>query len=70
VSASAIPAPAAWPRSGNPNGGGRPNWPAYTPAGDGLIEFTAAGTVTPFEPDPLKARLDLVQAYMDRKATR
>lgn len=59
---------AAFAKTGNPNGDGRPNWPAYSSAKNGLIEFTAAGAATALEPDPWKAQLDLVQAYMDQKA--
>jgi para-nitrobenzyl esterase len=55
-------------KTGNPNGGGRPYWPAYSAAKSSLIEFTAAGTATALEPDPIKAQLDLVQAYMDQNA--
>lgn len=48
----------AFARTGDPNGGGRPAWPAYSAAGDALMDFTDAGaTVAPsFE----KAKLDLL----------
>lgn len=59
---------AQFAKSGNPNGGSRPVWPAYSTAKNGLIDFTASGVATAFEPDPLKAQLDLVQGVMDRKA--
>lgn len=55
-------------KSGNPNGAGLPAWPAYAGGNNGLLEFTAAGTAKPFEADPLKAQLDLVQIVSDRKA--
>jgi para-nitrobenzyl esterase len=55
-------------KSGNPNGAGLAGWPAYAGEKNGLMEFTAAGTAKPFEADPLKAQLDLVQAVSDRKA--
>jgi para-nitrobenzyl esterase len=48
---------AAFAISGNPNGAGRPNWPAYTAGKDVLMDFTAGGPVA--EADPWKARLDL-----------
>jgi para-nitrobenzyl esterase len=45
-------------KTGNPNGEGLPNWPAYSPKKDELMNFTAKGPAT--EPDPWKTRLDLV----------
>jgi len=59
---------AQFAKTGNPNGGARTTWPAYSPATNGLIDFTAAGVATAFEPDPLKAQLDRVQAVSDGKA--
>jgi para-nitrobenzyl esterase len=46
-------------KTGDPNGGSLPKWPAYTPAGDMLMNFTNDGPVP--EADPLKARLDLAE---------
>lgn len=46
-------------KTGNPNGPGLPNWPAYTTAGDTLMNFTNDGPVS--QPDPWKDRLDLVE---------
>jgi carboxylesterase type B len=44
-------------KTGDPNGGNRPQWPRHDPAVDKLIDFTNNGVVV--GPDPLKARLDL-----------
>lgn len=59
---------AQFAKTGNPNGDRRTSWPAYSSTGNGLLDFTAAGAASAFEPDPLKAQLDLVQAVSDQKA--
>ncbi len=46
-------------KTGNPNGGGRANWPAYNANRDVLANFTENGVV--IEPDPWKERLDLTE---------
>ena len=46
-------------KSGNPNGKGLPEWPAYKAKSDMLMDFTPAGPVG--KADPWKARLDLVE---------
>lgn len=53
-------------RTGNPNGravdGGKlPSWPVYAPAKDAIMDFSAGGDAVP-QPDPWKARLDLIEA--------
>jgi para-nitrobenzyl esterase len=50
----------AFAKSGNPNAGGRPKWPRYSLENDQLMNFTAGGAFA--EPDPWKARLDLIEA--------
>jgi para-nitrobenzyl esterase len=50
---------AAFARSGDPNGEGRPNWPRYSTASDVLLNFMAGGPVA--QPDPIKPRLDVVE---------
>jgi para-nitrobenzyl esterase len=45
-------------KTGNPNGAGLPDWPAYTVANDVVMDFTAEGKPVA-QADPLKARLDL-----------
>jgi para-nitrobenzyl esterase len=49
----------AFARTGDPNGDGRPKWPAYSAKDDVIMDFTLAGPVA--KPDPWKARLDLVE---------
>lgn len=46
-------------RTGDPNGPGLAHWPAITPTGDELMNFTLKGAQA--ETDPWKARLDLVE---------
>jgi para-nitrobenzyl esterase len=43
-------------KTGDPNGGNRPQWPRHDPAVDKVIDFTNNVVVGP---DPLKSRLDL-----------
>jgi para-nitrobenzyl esterase len=51
-------------KTGNPNGGGLPDWPAYTPQGDVLMDFSSTGPVA--KPDPWKARLDLTEVLVTK----
>jgi para-nitrobenzyl esterase len=46
-------------KTGNPNGQGVPEWPAYSPGADKLMDFSPTGPVA--KPDPWKTRLDLVE---------
>jgi para-nitrobenzyl esterase len=50
----------AFAKNGNPNAAGLPKWPEFKAATDELMNFTEKGPVG--EPDPLKARLDLIEA--------
>jgi len=50
--------------TGDPNGGGRPEWPRYDPAADRLLLFTNGGVIV--GTDPLKGRIDLWQKVWDR----
>jgi para-nitrobenzyl esterase len=50
----------AFAKTGDPNGQGRPHWPAYDAVQDVLMDFTDHGPVA--EPDPWKVRLDLTEA--------
>jgi para-nitrobenzyl esterase len=49
----------AFAKTGDPNGAGRPHWPAYKAQQDILANFTDHGVV--IEPDPWKLRLDLTE---------
>jgi para-nitrobenzyl esterase len=51
-------------KSGNPNETGLPNWPAYTPQGDVLMDFSSTGPVA--KPDPWKVRLDLTEVLVTK----
>lgn len=53
-------------KRGNPNGPGLPEWPAYNPGEDVLMDFTIDGPVV--KPDPWKARLDLTERVAARAA--
>ena len=48
-------------KTGDPNGPGLPEWPAYTSGGDAVMNFQADG-VPAAGPDPWKARLDVAAA--------
>ena len=50
----------AFAKTGNPDGEGRPHWPAYSAGDDRLMNFTNDGPVA--EQDAWKARLDLTEA--------
>jgi para-nitrobenzyl esterase len=49
---------AAFAKTGNPNGPGRPQWPVYTAVKDEIMDFTTSGPKP--GPDARKQRLDLV----------
>ena len=53
-------------KTGNPNGPGLPDWPAYHFASDKLMNFTEHGPVG--EADPWKKQLDLVEGLEQRMA--
>jgi len=50
----------AFAKTGVPAAPGLPAWPKYDAASDPILDFSLAGPVA--RPDPLKARLDLVEA--------
>jgi para-nitrobenzyl esterase len=52
---------AAFAKTGDPNGEGRPRWPAYQAASDMLLDFSPTGPVA--KADPWKARLDFIERY-------
>lgn len=47
-------------KNGNPNGGKLPNWPAYHPSKNELLEIQSDGKAVG-KPDPKKARLDVIE---------
>jgi para-nitrobenzyl esterase len=49
----------AFAKTGDPNGPGRPNWPAYDTERDVLADFTEMGVIV--QPDPWRAQLDLME---------
>jgi para-nitrobenzyl esterase len=53
-------------KTGNPNGAGLPNWPAYDANADVLMNFTATGEAKAM-PDPWKVRLDLTEKSVSEK---
>ncbi|MGR4865635.1 carboxylesterase/lipase family protein [Caulobacter sp. LARHSG274] len=55
----------AFAKTGAPAAPGLPAWPKYTTASDQILDFSFAGPVA--KPDPLKARLDLVEAVAEAK---
>ncbi|MXO61371.1 carboxylesterase family protein [Altererythrobacter salegens] len=48
-------------KSGDPNGGELPTWPAYSTAGDEIMDFATDGTAKAVK-DPLGAEIDAAQA--------
>lgn len=53
-------------KTGDPNGGGKPEWPRYDPSVDRILHFANSGVIV--GTDPLKSRLDLVEAsYIENK---
>jgi len=51
----------AFARTGDPNGDGRPKWPAYTEKDDVILDFAVTGPKA--KADPWKARLDLIERF-------
>ena len=56
----------AFARTGDPNGDGRPKWPAYSAKDDVLMDFAVGGPIA--KPDPWKARLDLLERAASKSA--
>jgi para-nitrobenzyl esterase len=47
-------------KAGDPNGSGLPKWPRYKPGKDDIFDIKLDGSATA-EPDPRKARLDVIE---------
>lgn len=54
----------AFAKTGDPDSAGGPHWPKYDAAKDAILNFTDNGPVA--EPDPWKARLDLIAQSADK----
>jgi para-nitrobenzyl esterase len=52
---------AAFAKTGDPNGDGRPKWPAYSAKDDVLMDFAVTGPAA--KADPWNARLDLLERF-------
>ena len=52
-------------KTGNPSGKDLPEWPAYSPKTDILMDFSLSGPVA--KPDPWKDRLDMVERLATQK---
>jgi len=53
-------------KTGNPNGSGLTEWPAYTTGNDAILTFTPDAKAVA-SPDPWKARLDVTAAKAESK---
>jgi para-nitrobenzyl esterase len=58
----------AFAKTGVPSAAGLPAWPGYQAASDQLLDFSNTGPVV--GPDPLKARLDLVESTLPAPSAR
>ena len=57
---------AQFAKTGDPNGGGLPHWPVYSPAMDTIMDFSSKGPVA--GPDPWKSRLDITERHAEQSS--
>ena len=55
-------------KTGNPNGDGLPNWPAYNKQNQDMLDVELDGK-TIGKPDPRKARFDVIEKAMKKRGT-
>ena len=55
-------------KTGNPNGNGLPNWPAYNKQSQDMLDVELDGK-TISKPDPRKARFDVIEKAMKKRGT-
>jgi para-nitrobenzyl esterase len=55
-------------KTGNPNGTGLPNWPAYNKQNQDMLDVELDGKIIS-KPDPRKARFDVIEKAMKKRGT-
>jgi para-nitrobenzyl esterase len=55
-------------KTGNPNGTGLPNWPAYNKQNQDMLDIELDGKIIS-KPDPRKARFDVIEKAMKKRGT-
>lgn len=55
-------------KTGNPNGNGLPNWPAYNKQNQDMLDVELEGKIIS-KPDPRKARFDVIEKAMKKRGT-
>jgi para-nitrobenzyl esterase len=55
-------------KTGNPNGNGLPNWPAYNKQNQDMLDVELDGKIIS-KPDPRKTRFDVIEKAMKKRGT-